>query len=364
MRGFHWLLGLLASLLVGCGMVTVAEPTNVPPTPIPSPTVPPTAAPTPSPALPTPDSSIVVGPRLLNAETRWFVDPYSHAQRQIDAWRSTRPDDAAMLEKIARHSKADWFGDWNKDIRSEVAARIRQIREAGALPVMVAYNIPARDCGLYSSGGVNSPDGYRAWIDDFAAGIGDQPAVVVLEPDALAGITCLTPENQRIRYELLSYAVEQLTTLPHTAVYIDAGNAQWVSVAEMADRLKRVKVELAAGFALNVSNFIKTSDTINYGTMIAKTINAEKPIHFVIDTSRNGLGPLPVSEDPTGENWCNPPGRALGTPPTTETDSPLVDAYLWVKGPGESDGTCKGGPRAGEWWPEYALGLAQRAEWE
>ena len=35
-------------------------------------------------------------------------------------------------------------------------------------------------------------------------------------------------------------------------------------------------------------------------------------------------------------------------------------AYLWVKRPGESDGPCNGGPSAGQWWPEYALGLAQR----
>jgi endoglucanase len=32
-----------------------------------------------------------------------------------------------------------------------------------------------------------------------------------------------------------------------------------------------------------------------------------------------------------------------------------------VKPPGESDGECNGGPAAGRWWPEYALGLAQRA---
>jgi endoglucanase len=38
-----------------------------------------------------------------------------------------------------------------------------------------------------------------------------------------------------------------------------------------------------------------------------------------------------------------------------------VDAYLWIKRPGESDGSCHGGPPAGAWWPDYALGLARRA---
>ncbi|MYV59291.1 endoglucanase, partial [Streptomyces sp. SID4931] len=47
-----------------------------------------------------------------------------------------------------------------------------------------------------------------------------------------------------------------------------------------------------------------------------------------------------------------------GEAPTTQTGDELVDAYLWIKRPGESDGDCKGGPKAGDWWPEYALGLA------
>jgi endoglucanase len=71
-----------------------------------------------------------------------------------------------------------------------------------------------------------------------------------------------------------------------------------------------------------------------------------------VDTSRNGRGPAP------GGAWCNPPGRGLGTPPTAATGNAEVDAYLWVKHPGQSDGTCNGGPAAGGWWASYALELA------
>jgi endoglucanase len=266
------------------------------------------------------------------------------------------------MDKIAAQPKADWFGDWSGDIAGAVAGRVAQIRGAGALPVFVAYNIPARDCGNYSRGGVNSPEAYRKWIDGFAAGIGDQPVVVVLEPDALAGITCLTPANQEIRYALIAYAVETLMAQPYAAVYVDAGHSGWVPASDMASRLKRAGVAKAAGFALNVSNFQLTPNLIAYGKAVATAIDREHPPHFVIDTSRNGLGPLPEAEDPTGESWCNPPGRALGEPPSIQTADPLVDAYLWIKGPGESDGTCKNGPAAGVWWPEYALGLAQRAK--
>jgi endoglucanase len=52
---------------------------------------------------------------------------------------------------------------------------------------------------------------------------------------------------------------------------------------------------------------------------------------------------------------------ALGTRPTAASGDPLVDAFLWIKYPGESDGTCAGGPSAGAWWPSYALELAQAA---
>ena len=72
--------------------------------------------------------------------------------------------------------------------------------------------------------------------------------------------------------------------------------------------------------------------------------------HFVIDTSRNGNGPH-------GNDWCNPPGRALGEPPTCDTGEEKCDAFLWIKIPGESDGTGNGGPRAGRFWPEMGSQL-------
>ena len=81
----------------------------------------------------------------------------------------------------------------------------------------------------------------------------------------------------------------------------------------------------------------------------------------MIDTSRNGRGAV-TGDTNGGPGWCNPPGRGLGQPPTTRTGQPLVDAFLWIKRPGESDGNCRSGePSAGTWWLDYALGLAQRA---
>ena len=120
----------------------------------------------------------------------------------------------------------------------------------------------------------------------------------------------------------------------------------------MASRLTSAGIAMAQGFSLNISNFLFTSDNVSYGAQISSLVGGR---HFVVDTGRNGLGP--TSDD----QWCNPAGRALGVRPTTATGNALVDAFLWIKSPGESDGACNGAPASGAWMPEYALGLSQRA---
>ena len=61
------------------------------------------------------------------------------------------------------------------------------------------------------------------------------------------------------------------------------------------------------------------------------------------------------------EDNCNPPGRGLGPQPTTDTGVANVDAYLWTHIPGNSGGSCNGGPPPGTFFPAYAIGLASRA---
>jgi endoglucanase len=281
-----------------------------------------------------------------------YVEPGGSAARQAQAWRSSRPADAAQMDKIASQPQAVWFGDWNDTIRGDVAGLVDSAAGAGRLPVLVAYNLPNRDCGGYSSGGAPSASDYRSWIRDFAAGVGDRRAAVILEPDALAELDCLSADQRASYVSLLSDAIGVLVAHPGIALYVDAGNPAWQPAAEIARRLAEVGAQRARGFALNVSNFQTTAASIAYGKQIVAGSGA---LHFVVDTSRNGNGPAP------GESWCNPPDRALGAIPTARTDDPAADAYLWIKAPGESDGTCNGGPAAGQWWPDYALGLAQRA---
>lgn len=301
------------------------------------------------PPPPPPDSTATTGNPLTSAPL--WVDPYSHGMRQIEEWRDARPEDAAQLEKIAYQPQAIWFGNWSGDIRAAVDAKTTAITSAGALPVYVAYNIPVRDCSSYSGGGAPSADAYRAWITGFAEGIGARAAVVVLEPDALAGLDCLDGTRQAERLALLAEAVAILKANAGTAVYLDAGHSAWHSAAEMARRLGSAGIAAANGFSLNVSNFQTTAASVTYGKGISAAVGGK---HFVIDTSRNGLGPT------VDNQWCNPDGRALGYGPGTATGHEQVDAFLWIKRPGESDGTCNGGPSAGAWWADYALGLAER----
>lgn len=285
------------------------------------------------------------------AGAKFYVNPNSNARKTANEWRSTRPADADQMDKIASRSQARWFNEWVGDIHTAVSGAMSAAESQGALPVLVAYNIPDRDCGGLSGGGGASADGYRTWITSFANAISGRKAAVVLEPDALSNMGCLSAERQETRLELIRYAVAALKGKGAT-VYIDAGHPAWLSATEIARRLKLADIQRADGFALNVSNFIATSINTSYGEQVSALVDGK---HFVIDVSRNGLGATPDNQ------WCNPPGRALGTAPTGNTGHPLVDAYLWIKVPGESDGACNGAPAAGKWWPEYALGLAQRA---
>lgn len=280
-----------------------------------------------------------------------YVDPSSNAAQQASQWRQSRPSDAAEMDKIASRAESQWFGGWNSNIQAAVSAYVTTAASQGAWPVLVAYNIPQRDCGSYSAGG-STTSSYLPWIKAMAAGIGSQRAVVIVEPDALAGMDCLSASDQATRLSLLSQAITLLKTGSSTYVYLDAGHPGWQTATVMAGRLQAAGLRQANGFSLNVSNFISTGDNTNYGQAISALVSNK---HFVIDTSRNGNGP-------TSDNqWCNPLGRALGDQPSTKVANSLIDAYLWVKDPGESDGTCNGGPAAGSWWADYALGLAQRA---
>jgi endoglucanase len=278
-----------------------------------------------------------------------WVDQYSNAANDARVLQGSQPEDARRVQYIANQPMAQWLGEWSGDVESSVRRIVSQTN--GKIVTLVLYNIPHRDCGSYSGGGTE-PNKYRSWVESVVRGLGSQNALLILEPDAVAQMDCLPAEAQSERLSLLKDAVQILKKAPGARVYVDGGHPAWKPVDVMTERLLQAGVMAADGFALNVSNFQALETNISYGRTLRSRLAGK---NFVIDTSRNGRGP-----DPDGV-WCNPRSRALGRTPTLQTGTEGVDAFLWVKRPGESDGSCNGGPGAGQWWREIALEMAKEA---
>ncbi|MGI4982034.1 MAG: glycoside hydrolase family 6 protein [Janthinobacterium lividum] len=298
-------------------------------------------------------AGLLFGVGRAQAAEAYYVDPDSNAA----VWVRHHPDDPRAREiaqRIAGVPAARWFGDWNLDIGAAVATFVGAAAAVQRIPMLVAYDIPDRDCGGASTGGARDTDAYRRWIDAFARGIGEKTAIVIVEPDALAQVACRpAPQAQESRLVLLRYALSSLRhNAPGARVYLDAGNAHWIPAQEMARRLEAAGIRDARGFSLNVANFHPTRASVAYAAAIndalAKAFGHTKAV--VIDTSRNGNGSI--------GQWCNPPGARLGDTPVALSPRVLLG---WVKGPGTSDGPCGVGPtlRAGTFSPDLAVRLIE-----
>jgi endoglucanase len=283
------------------------------------------------------------------AGDQFYVDPADSAVSEVRSLTASgQVSQANALGVIASEPEAVWFTSAASASASAVSSLTGAAAAAGKVPVLVAYDLPWRDCGQFSSGGAATPAAYESFVDGMVSGIGQRKVVIIVEPDALSELSCLPASEQQSYYQLLHYAALRLSSDANAAVYVDAGHTGWQSAAVEASGVSQVLAGTnAAGFAVNVSNFVSTAADMSYGTAISQLAGGR---HFVIDTSRNA-GSVPAGQ------WCNPPGARLGQAPTTVTGNPLVDADLWIKTPGESDGTCNGGPSAGAFWLSYALQL-------
>lgn len=272
----------------------------------------------------------------------------------VQAISASSPSDAAELAVIADTPSAIWLlpeAHAASDIADFVDG-IATAAEAGeTIPVFVVYGIPDRDCNNESAGGLGE-DEYAEWVSAIGTGLLNHESVVILEPDSLSLARECGNVDDRIRQvstaASLIATANPLLTAPAPTIYLDGGHSNWLSAEVMADILNRAGISEVQGFASNTANYNRTEDEITYAEELsALTGNA----HYVIDTSRNGNG--------TTGQWCNPSGRALGEAPSVVSDGSAHDANLWIKTPGESDGSCNGGPSAGSWWQAGALALVR-----
>ena len=355
-------------------------------------------------------------------------------------------------------------------MRQDVRLTVTRAAAKRTVPVLVAYNIPFRDCAQFSAGGATTQAEYEAWIDGFAAGIGDREAIVILEPDGLGIIPWYDPYGSADgsdalewcqpaeadpataaaeRFAMLNHAVDALAALPNVTTYLDGTHSAWLGVGDIAHRLVQAGVADADGFYLNVSNYQFTANNVQYGRWISSCLayatevvagdffgcpnqywnggplpakiaellgewtgvalsrfgewsddtddpalntsginlrystmlgGVEPTTHFVIDTSRNGLGPWqPPPAYPDPQDWCNPPDRGLGLRADARHRRAAGRRLPVGQDPGRvrrrvhprpraggRDGRPRVGdrsiPAAGEWFPEMALELAANAD--
>lgn len=395
--------------------------------------------------------------------SKFFIPPPDPgAVKQVAALLKARDIvDALKVTAMVATPQAVWLtGGTPKEVEKSVKKTVKEAAAEKRVPVLVAYNLPFRDCAQYSAGGALDTAAYEAWIDGFAKGLGAGKAIVILEPDGLGiipynttiyGATewcqptvtaadgTITPApgaSPEARYEQLQYALATLEAkAPGASVYLDGTHAGWLGVGEAAYRIDKASHDPttgaalgSTGFFLNASNFRTTGQSIQFGTWVslctAFATNSEEggwrlghfdwcpsqynpatgyaldyspeyaasvtsqlqgllgsavaTLPFVVDTSRNGKGafdgapyaaapysqPASVVDALNSGGWCNPVGAGLGLRPTSKTSVPLVDAYLWIKRPGESDGSCDiaGGARAWDYTQYNPWGLTSSEE--
>ncbi|GHH82404.1 hypothetical protein GCM10018793_42160 [Streptomyces sulfonofaciens] len=288
------------------------------------------------------------------ADSPFYVNPDTNAAQ----WVAEHPGDAraqVIADRIAAVPQPRWFTETNTaTVRGEVDALVGAAATAGRIPILVVYDIPNRDCSGASTGGAPNHAAYRSWINEFAAGLAGRPATVIVEPDVLSIMDQCQSSGQQAETEAsLAYAGKALKAASAQAkVYFDAGHSRWLSPSAIAARLRAADVANSAdGISTNVSNYNRTANEVAYGKQILAAVG-DPDLHAVVDTSRNGNGPAPNAQ------WCDPAGRAIGTPSTDRTGDALIDAFLWVKLPGEADGCA--GP-AGQFDPQLAYDLATGA---
>ena len=249
------------------------------------------------------------------------------------------------------------------------------------IPVVVVYQRPERDLGLFSAGGATSISEYRNLLNDVADRMSQYnfPTIIVMEPDWMqecfdlastarfaAGVESLVtnnvtlfesinPSGQRYRWDsekwnslVESYVDFARKLHPLTNIYVDAGTPAYLAHLGFEPLNKLITSIDAArfrGVSLNVANYFPSSDVLRVGEYLHQRYD----LAWIEDSSRNG-GLWSTNSSWAEISSCrfDPPFVNYGRSPSwvasmAEGEKDAVegtgmDARLWIKTPGESDG--------------------------
>lgn len=306
-----------------------------------------------------------------------YKGPLEHAWR---AYRTANGDERHLLGSIALRPKATWFGDWlstdkvHKNVRKYVLNS--QAGNPERLVQMAVFAIQPWEreaCDRLPT--VAERDGYKTWVDNVAAALGDAHVALVLQPDAPFALCA--PHRSQVLLDLMRYATERFGQQPHTSVYIEAGAADWLrdDPQEALKILVPAGIASARGFALNSTHYDSTTRQIRFAADIVAALEARgiSDKHAVVNTAQNGRPFKGYTYDgPDFDNARVCQSRSdkgcvtLGIPPTTDVANPAwgltvqdaadaaayVDGYLWFGRPWLFD-------QAAGWDEQRALALAR-----
>ncbi len=93
--------------------------------------------------------------RTLSPQTQFYVDHQSKAvQQALTDLRAHDLANAKLMAELASWPESTWFNGNSTpaETRASVAALMKSAKAQHQVPVLVAYNIPGRDCSQYSAG--------------------------------------------------------------------------------------------------------------------------------------------------------------------------------------------------------------------
>jgi cellulose 1,4-beta-cellobiosidase len=350
--------------------------------------------------------------------------------KEVNITISKNPAYENQLRKAQQVSAAYWIDTISRigNVTAVLDGAKAQQAKTGkkTLTVFIVYDLPNRDCAAAASNGElvcadsACSDGLNTYKTKYVDPIvalfkkyPELPIVAIVEPDSLGNMAtnlaeqkCAQAENAY--YTGIAYSISQLSTLPNVYIYLDACHGGWLgwddNRKKIADIFKKVLtaaggVDKIRGFATNTANYqplgslTSTADPCNLKSQYNSAINEVIYVNllsqslasvgitnkgYIIDTGRNGV----TNMRKDCSNWCNINHSGLGIRPTSDTAAisgiNIIDAFYWLKTPGESDGTSDSSaerydfhcgssdsyipsPQAGLWNSDFFLMLVQNA---